>query len=125
MWWRRAWPRRPLRREVQVLAKLRHPRIVAVYDASLDSSPAYLVMEYVSGLNLQELVQKQGPLPLPQALRLTMAAVEALIVVHEHSLVHRDIKPSNLMYTQTGEVKLIDFGLARLASSPSAAVNST
>ena len=101
------------RRETRMLAQLQHPRIVVVHDANLDSKPPYLVMEYVSGLNLSEYVQRNGPLPLAHAATIIAEAAEALEAAHASKIVHRDVKPSNLMMTRDGHAKLLDFGLVR------------
>jgi response regulator RpfG family c-di-GMP phosphodiesterase/serine/threonine protein kinase len=107
--------------EIQALAVLRHPNIVLAFDASEVEVPhppgkvmRYLVMEYVTGRNLEQQVLEDGPLPISAACHLVRQAAEGLRHAHEHGLVHRDIKPSNLLVTTEEQVKILDFGLARL-----------
>jgi response regulator RpfG family c-di-GMP phosphodiesterase/serine/threonine protein kinase len=107
--------------EMQALAVLRHPNIVLAFDAgevevpgSAGKSLRYLVMEYVTGHNLEQLVQDEGPLSIRAACQYVRQAAEGLRHAHEHGLVHRDIKPSNLLVTPQEQVKILDFGLARL-----------
>lgn len=100
------------RREGKVYAALRHSAIVAVHDLVEKNDALYLVTEYVDGADLSKLLQ-QGPLP-PACVALIGARVaEALDHVHFRKLLHRDIKPANVMLTRAGEVKLMDFGIAK------------
>jgi len=100
-------------REMKAAARLDHPNIVQTYDArEIDDMPV-LVMEYVEGMDLGELVRRMGRLPVADACELARQAALALQHAHEHGLVHRDVKPSNLMLTRQGELKLLDVGLAR------------
>jgi len=104
-------------REVRAAARLLHPNIVTAYDANQISDRHYLVMEYVNGPNLQELVQERGPLPIGQACEFIRQAALGLQYAHELGMVHRDIKPANLLVHRAGGgcvVKILDFGLARL-----------
>jgi serine/threonine-protein kinase len=104
-------------REVRAAARLVHPNIVTAYDANEVNDRLYLVMEYVDGPNLQELVRQRGPLPVGQACEVIRQAALGLQCAHELGMVHRDIKPANLLI-QRGSggcvVKILDFGLARL-----------
>ena len=107
--------------EMQALAVLRHPNIVLAFDAGEVDIPhapqkvlRYLVMEYVTGQDLEQVVLGGGPLPVALACRYVRQAAEGLRHAHEHGLVHRDIKPSNLLVTPQDQVKILDFGLARL-----------
>jgi len=100
-------------REMQAVGRLDHPNIVQAYDArEIDGTPV-LVMELVDGLDFAEIVRRIGPLPVAEACELLRRTAAALQCGHEHGLVHRDIKPSNVMLTRSGEVKLLDLGLAR------------
>jgi serine/threonine-protein kinase len=109
-------------REVRAAAKLVHPNIVTAYDANQIGDRCYLVMEYVDGPNLEQLVQQQGPLPVGLACDFIRQAAGGLQYAHELGMVHRDIKPANLLAQRpTGSspyascsVKILDFGLARL-----------
>ncbi|HLW67940.1 MAG TPA: serine/threonine-protein kinase [Gemmataceae bacterium] len=106
-------------REVRAAAKLIHPNIVTAYDANQSSDRHYLVMEFVDGPNLQELVQEHGPLPVGQASEFIRQAALGLQYAFEMGMVHRDIKPANLLVQKQSpgngfQVKILDFGLARL-----------
>jgi putative two-component system response regulator len=106
--------------EMQAIARLQHPNIVAAIDAGFVASPTaemsnlhYFVMEYVPGQDLEEYVQTTGPLPPFQACDIAYQIASALAESHKHHLVHRDLKPSNVQRTPEGRVKLLDFGLAQ------------
>ncbi len=103
-------------REVRAAAKLIHPHIVRALDADCAGELHLLVMEFVEGVSLSQAVQKKGPLPIPHACHYVRQAALGLQLAHEQGMVHRDIKPHNLMLTPRGQVKILDFGLARLAS---------
>jgi putative intracellular protease/amidase len=102
------------RREVRAAARLAHPNIVAAYDADQAGDLHFLVMEFIAGVNLAALVEAGGPLPVPQACGCAVQAAQGLQHAFEQGMVHRDIKPQNLMLTPQGQVKILDFGLARL-----------
>jgi len=98
----------------QVLAvRLRHPNLVAAYDAGRAAGCPYLVMEFVEGDSLVRLAQRRGPLAVADACELVRQAALGLQHLHEQGVVHRDVKPSNLMLTPSGRVKVLDLGLAR------------
>lgn len=106
--------------EIRTLAQLQHPNIVAALDAGKFFAPNeqtpnlyYFVMEFVPGIDLDLLVNRNGPLPLPKACDLVCQVASALAETHKHNLIHRDIKPSNILVTPEGQAKLLDFGLAR------------
>ncbi|HEY7295711.1 MAG TPA: serine/threonine-protein kinase, partial [Dehalococcoidia bacterium] len=101
-------------REAQILTKCQRPGIVTVYDIFEEHDSAYMVMEYVAGHTLVEVLRgRGGPLPPDQALRYMLACADALAAVHEQHLLHRDVKPGNIMITAKDEAVLIDFGAAR------------
>jgi len=103
-------------REMRAVGKISHPNVVQAYDArEIDGMPV-LIMEFVDGLDLAELVRRAGRLPVAEACELIRQTALALQCAHEHGLVHRDIKPSNIMLARSGEVKLLDLGLARFRS---------
>jgi uncharacterized protein (TIGR03067 family) len=112
------------RREVKTAARLKHPNIVMAYDAEQAGDSHFLVMEYVEGKSLARLVSEQGRLPVRQACDYVRQAALGLQHAHESGMVHRDIKPQNLMLTPEGQVKILDFGLARFAleSAPKGAL---
>jgi hypothetical protein len=102
-------------REVRAAAKLSHPNIVLAYDAERAGDLHLLVMEFVEGLNLADVVQRKGPLPVAHACSYVRQAALGLQHAFERGMIHRDIKPHNLMLTPKGQVKILDFGLAKLA----------
>lgn len=104
------------RREVEAIARLKHPRIVAACDAGRMGRTLYLAMEFIQGENLGDYVRRRGKLPLRDAVRCIEQAAEGLAAAHAGGIVHRDVKPSNLMLTTEGEVKVLDLGLARFLS---------
>ena len=105
------------RREVRSAARLAsHPNIVAAYDAEQAGETHMLVMEFVEGTDLARLVDRRGPLPVGEACEYARQAALGLQHAFEDGMVHRDIKPQNLMRTTRGQVKILDFGLARFAS---------
>ncbi|MBT1187643.1 Stk1 family PASTA domain-containing Ser/Thr kinase [Streptomyces sp. CJ_13] len=105
------------RREAQSAASLNHPAIVAVYDTGEDYvdniSIPYIVMEYVDGSTLRELLHSGRKLLPERTLEMTTGILQALEYSHRAGIVHRDIKPANVMLTRTGQVKVMDFGIAR------------
>jgi len=101
-------------REMEAVGKLDHPNIVRAMDAGQAEGMHFLVMEYVDGLNLSELVRRCDPLSSADACELVRQAAIGLQYAHERGLIHRDIKPSNLMLTSEQQVKILDFGLALL-----------
>ena len=101
-------------------ARLRHPNLIAVYEAGHAAGRVYLVMEFIDGDNLGAFVGRYGPLPVAEACEVVRQAALGLQHLHEHSLVHRDVKPANLMLTLAGEVKVLDLGLARHLHGPGA-----
>lgn len=109
--------------EAQSLALLRHPNIVQVYDASVNSDFAYLVMEYIDGETLKGLIQdyavRKMRLPIGRTLRIVYSIGLALAYAHQREIIHRDVKPSNVMVENSGRVVLADFGLARLITNKS------
>jgi serine/threonine protein kinase len=117
------------RREAQNAAALNHPAIVAVYDTGetrTDYGPLpYIVMEYVDGRTLRDIVKSEGPLPAKRAMEVMADVCAALDFSHRHGIVHRDVKPANIMITKTGAVKVMDFGIARAVSDGQAAVTQT
>ena len=103
-------------REAKTAASLSHPNIVAAHDADHVGDAHFLVMEFIDGVNLDEVVRERGPLPVAEACDYIRQAAAGLQHAHEQGMVHRDIKPHNLMLTASGEVKILDFGLASFAS---------
>ena len=100
------------RREAQLAARLSHPNIVNIYDIAGRFGLLWYTMELIDGPSLAQLVERDGPLPLEQVLRMLREALSALAHAHGSGLVHRDIKPENILIDPTGSVQITDFGLA-------------
>ncbi len=117
------------RREAQAAASLNHPAIVAVYDTGEDRSASgatpYIVMEYVEGDTLRDVLRREGRLRPEKAMELAADICGALDFSHRNGIVHRDVKPGNVMITPDGAVKVMDFGIARAVSDSAATMTST
>ena len=105
---------RRFRNEAQSAARLNHDNIARVFYVGEDRGVHYIVFEFIEGVNLRDLVEHHGPLPLDQALSYTYQIALALDHASQRSVIHRDIKPSNVLVTPDGKAKLVDMGLARL-----------
>ena len=105
------------RREAQAAASLNHPHIVAVYDTGEDGGVPYIVMEYVEGKTLRDVLRTEGRMLPQRALEIVADVCSALEYSHVAGIVHRDIKPANVMLTSNGTVKVMDFGIARATTS--------
>ncbi len=103
-------------REARAMAMMNHPNIIAIYDFGCREKFHYLVMEYVDGLNLRQLVQSAGMNPT-EAMAIVPQLCDALQYAHDRGVVHRDIKPENVLLSQDGQVKIADFGLAKLTNA--------
>ena len=112
------------RKEALAAAGLNHPGIVAVYDSGEEPAP-YIVMELISGHTLRELIHKGERIPLKRALEIGEGILAALEYSHHSGIVHRDIKPANIMITDHGDVKVMDFGIARALADLGATLTST
>ena len=104
--------------EARLHARLYHPQIATLFDFIESGGHQCIVMEYVDGQTLDALIESSGSINCTEALRIFEAVVEAVGYVHDHSIIHRDIKPHNIKVTANGEVKLLDFGIAKANSSP-------
>jgi eukaryotic-like serine/threonine-protein kinase len=105
------------RREAQSAASLNHPNVVSVFDTGSDDGIHWIVMEYLEGRTLREVIDEEGPVEPQRAALIARDVAVALATAHEKGLVHRDVKPANIMITPTGETKVMDFGIARAVSS--------
>jgi serine/threonine-protein kinase len=105
------------RREAQAAAGLNHPHIVAVYDWGEEDDTSFIVMEYVPGQTLREILQAHERLGPTDAARIAAEIADALSFAHAHGVVHRDVKPGNVLITPQGQVKVTDFGIARAETS--------
>lgn len=106
-------------REARLAARLNHPHVVAIFDLLVEDDTQWLIMEYVEGVTLSQLVQRDGPLTPDEASPLIWQAADALAAAHAAGIVHRDVKPSNILVTPQGQAKLSDFGIARAEADAS------
>src|SRR5690625_1394418 len=122
------------RREAQSSAALNHPSIVAVYDTGEDVSTSangsavnvpFIVMEYVEGHTVRDILRQGNPVPIDEAIEITIGVLSALEYSHQAGIVHRDIKPGNVMITPQGAVKVMDFGIARALADSAATMTQT
>jgi serine/threonine-protein kinase len=105
------------RNEAQLHAKLNHPNVASVHAFVQEGDKQFLVMEYVAGVSLDEFVRAGGPVPVERALAIFRRALDGIDHAHAHGIVHRDIKPANIMLADNGQVKVMDFGIARALDS--------
>ncbi|MDD2420850.1 MAG: Stk1 family PASTA domain-containing Ser/Thr kinase [Heliobacteriaceae bacterium] len=104
---------RRFRREAQAIASLSHPNIVNVYDVGQEDETDYIVMEFIDGPTLKEVIRSRAPLSAEETVELAKQICDALEHAHQNGIIHRDIKPHNILLTRTGRVKVADFGIAR------------
>ena len=110
-------------REAQAAAKLSHPNIVDVYDVDQDRGHWFIVMELIEGMTLKQYIQKRGRLSSTECVGISIQAADALFTAHKAGIIHRDIKPDNIIITTNGNVKISDFGIARMQSSDTMTVD--
>lgn len=108
---------RRFRREAQSAASLSHPNVVSIYDVGQEDDVHYIVMEYVEGKNLNEIIKERAPLQVDEAVRIASQIADALDHAHHNQIIHRDIKPHNILIGRNGRVKVTDFGIARAVTS--------
>ena len=114
---------RRFQREARAVSALNHPNILTIYEIGEADSTHYIATEYIEGETLRSRIAK-GPMPIATILDVGIGVAGALVAAHEAGIIHRDIKPDNIMLRRDGWVKVLDFGLAKLAD-PSGAVNET
>ena len=103
--------------EARSAGQLSHPNIISIYDVGEDDGQAFIAMEFVEGEDLKAFINIQAFIPFREKLRFVREVCEGLDFAHDKGVIHRDIKPGNVFITRTGGLKILDFGLARLASS--------
>ena len=108
---------RRFQREALQASSLSHPNIVEVYDVGEDNGEYYIVMEYVEGKHLKNLLKKRGKLTIPEVVDIMLQVTSGLSIAHDSYIIHRDIKPQNIMILDNGLVKLTDFGIALAMNS--------
>jgi serine/threonine-protein kinase len=108
---------RRFRREAQSAASLSHQNIVSIFDVGKDGQEDYIVMEYVKGQTLKDIIRQQAPLSVEKTIHIVRQIGEALAHAHANHIIHRDIKPQNILMTTDGRAKVTDFGIARAASA--------
>jgi beta-lactam-binding protein with PASTA domain/predicted Ser/Thr protein kinase len=113
------------RREAQAAANLNHPNIVGVYDWGQEGSTYFIVMEYIEGRSLADIIRAEGPIEPDRAAEITSDVAAALSFAHRNGLVHRDVKPGNVLVTPSGQVKVADFGIATAANAGEANLTKT
>src|SRR5262249_279867 len=101
-------------REAKAAGGLSHPNIVTIHEVGEENGRHFIAMEYLEGQTLREVLQVQGVLPIPEAVRIATGVADALDYAHQHGVVHRDVKPDNVYLLADGRVKLTDFGIASL-----------
>ncbi|MDF2715022.1 MAG: serine/threonine protein kinase [Paenibacillus sp.] len=108
---------RRFRREAQAAASLSHPNVVSIYDVGQEDETHFIVMEYVEGKTLNDLIKERAPLPVEESIRIASQICDALDHAHHNQIIHRDIKPHNILIGKNGRVKVTDFGIARAADA--------
>lgn len=108
---------RRFRREAQAAASLSHPNVVSIYDVGQEEDVHYIVMEYIEGTTLNDLIKERAPLQVEDAVHYASQIADALDHAHHNEIIHRDIKPHNILIGKNGRVKVTDFGIARAATS--------
>src|SRR6185437_1591002 len=109
--------KRRFMQEARAASGLNHPNIITIHEISSENGTHFIVMEYVRGKTLDQLIPSRG-MRLNETLRIAIPIADALAAAHAAGIIHRDLKPSNIMISDQGAVKLLDFGLAKLVDAP-------
>lgn len=109
-------------REVQAMTQLKHPNMIEVYESGMQEGKHFLVMEFIEGENLKNLIKAKGPLPIDRVIKISVCVADALAHMHQMGMIHRDIKPANIMILPDGRVKLMDYGLVKILGRTSVTV---
>ena len=112
-------------KEAQAVASLSHPNVVSIYDVGQEEGLHYLIMEYVEGYSLKDLISERAPLPPREAVDIALQICDALEHAHENGVIHRDIKPHNILIARNGRVKVTDFGIAQAVNEATMAYSGT
>src|SRR5712691_6312874 len=120
-----AWSIKRFRREAEILARIAHRAVPRIHDFGVADGAMYLVTDFIDGTNLRDVIASKGALPLAEIVRIGSEIADCLNAAHEHGVVHRDIKPHNVMLTPGGDIRLIDFGVARDAAVNATAITGT
>ncbi len=114
---------RRFRREAQAAASLSHPNIVSIYDVGYEDGIHYIVMEYIQGRSLKEMITAEERLPVRLAVEYALHIAQALEHAHKHGIIHRDVKPHNILISDDGRVKVTDFGIAQAVTASTITYN--
>jgi eukaryotic-like serine/threonine-protein kinase len=110
-------------REARAAARLSHPNVVSVFDQGMDDGRPYIVMEYVEGSTLRQIMVREAPMTPQRAIELLTQVTAAVAAAHEAGIIHRDLKPENVLISRRGQLKVADFGLARAVTAHTATAN--
>jgi serine/threonine protein kinase len=109
--------RKRFKREAQAARRLKHPNIVTIYDVNEYRSSPYIVMEYIDGISLDDIRKREWTIPLDRAIKYGKQLADALDYAHTRGVIHRDVKPSNILIDRNDNVRVVDFGIAKLVDS--------
>jgi len=107
-----------LKREAQAAASLNHPNICTIFGFHETEELIFIVMEYIEGLTLKQLIKKESPIVEEKAKEIAIQITKGLSAAHQNNIIHRDIKSDNIMLTKDGTIKIMDFGLAKMEQTP-------
>ncbi|HSP17509.1 MAG TPA: serine/threonine-protein kinase [Thermoanaerobaculia bacterium] len=120
-----SWSLKRFRREAEILGRIAHPAVPKIHDFGVVDDSMYLLTDFIDGTNLRDVIAGSGALPVGEVVRIGSEVADCLNAAHEHGVVHRDMKPHNVMLTRDGQVRLIDFGVARDAAVNATAITAT